>query len=237
MGINTDGIFNPNGTLSRAEFGTILSRVLFGSIYDGGTPYYAAHLNALNQAGLMNDLSAPERSIMRGDAMLLLFRASTADLSGVTPGFCNDIETVFACTIDPDGSMGLCPAACLGEEVEEGEDPIFAGVGQLTVGLDSSSPNAMTIPGSAAGVKVASFKVQAGDNDVRVDSIKLKRYGFSDSDTLESISLGGMFRTNPRDESSNGEVTLSIKGGLVVKAGGSETVNVLVEVGSATGAA
>lgn len=175
MGIGTNGIFNPMGVLSRAEFGTVLSRVLFGDVYNGGNPFYAAHLNALNQAGLMNDLSNPERSIMRGDAMLLLYRSSTADLEGVTPAFCQDIETVFACTIDPDGSMGLCPAACIaGEEGEEEVTPNpLQGDGMLQVSNVSTFVNGTTIPRASATV-VGKVMVSASADDVALNSITLK---------------------------------------------------------------
>jgi hypothetical protein len=49
LGIMGQGItaFRPYDTISRAEFGTALSRVLWGNKYEGGTPYYANHLNAL----------------------------------------------------------------------------------------------------------------------------------------------------------------------------------------------
>ncbi|HBB04145.1 TPA: hypothetical protein DCZ39_04610 [Patescibacteria group bacterium] len=34
MGINSS-LFNPNGIVTRAEFGTVLSRSLYGNLYDG----------------------------------------------------------------------------------------------------------------------------------------------------------------------------------------------------------
>jgi hypothetical protein len=50
-GIHPDGTvlsdFMPNKTVSRAEFGTVLSRLLYGAMYNEGTPYYINHLQAL----------------------------------------------------------------------------------------------------------------------------------------------------------------------------------------------
>ena len=62
LGIMGQGItaFRPYDTLSRAEFGTALSRVLWGDKYEGGTPYYANHLNALKAAGIMNQIANAE---------------------------------------------------------------------------------------------------------------------------------------------------------------------------------
>ena len=188
MGINTNGIFNPNGVLSRAEFGTVLSRVLFGDTYNGGNPFYSAHLNALNQAGLMNDLSNPERSIMRGDAFLLLSRASSADLE--TPGFCADIETVFACTIDPDGSMGLCPAACLGgTEPTDPTDPEQVKAGNLGASLSSSTAPAMSVPTVASRIPFLTARLSASSNDITVNTVTVKRVGLGSNNGLSLIHI------------------------------------------------
>ena len=48
--------FNPSGKVSRAEFATVLSRVLFGSTYNkSGSRYYENHIKALNESGILND--------------------------------------------------------------------------------------------------------------------------------------------------------------------------------------
>lgn len=39
MGVNTS-LFNPNDAVSKANFVTIFSRMLFGTMYDNGDPYY-----------------------------------------------------------------------------------------------------------------------------------------------------------------------------------------------------
>lgn len=234
MGINTNGIFNPNGVLSRAEYGTILSRVLFGDVYNGGNPFYAAHLNALNQAGLMNDLSNPERSIMRGDAFLLLFRASTADLEGVTPGFCADIETVFACTIDPDGSMGLCPAACLGGETETPDPDSEVKFGEVTVSLNPSSVGNRSVPRTGL-VPFGKFDIKAGSADVAVSSITLTRAGLSQRTDISRVYLerNGVRVSNRANITSDDLATVSFSPALVVKAGGTETLELIVELNAA----
>jgi hypothetical protein len=56
MGVGIDN-FNPYGIVTRAEFGTVLSRTLWGDVYNGGSPYYANHLAALQAAGIMNNIS------------------------------------------------------------------------------------------------------------------------------------------------------------------------------------
>jgi hypothetical protein len=47
MGVNVK-YFNPNGEMTRAEFGTVLSRILRGNTYNKeGINYYEAHLQQL----------------------------------------------------------------------------------------------------------------------------------------------------------------------------------------------
>ncbi|MDR0369432.1 MAG: hypothetical protein LBH96_02630 [Candidatus Peribacteria bacterium] len=48
MGIDME-YFQPNMVVSRAQFGTVLSRILRQTEYAGGTPYYIKHLQALQE--------------------------------------------------------------------------------------------------------------------------------------------------------------------------------------------
>ena len=78
LGLMGQGItaFRPYDKISRAEFGTALSRALWGNQYEGGTPYYAKHLDALKAAGIMTQIDNPEnRDEIRGYVMLMLMRS------------------------------------------------------------------------------------------------------------------------------------------------------------------
>jgi len=83
--VNTDGTparsFNPNGIVTRAEFGTVLSRSLYGNAFDGGTPYYTKHLIALKNAGIITN-TTPTNNELRGYVMLMLMRADTSAPKG-----------------------------------------------------------------------------------------------------------------------------------------------------------
>ena len=68
--------FNPNWTVTRAEFWTVLSRALYGNANDGGAPYYLAHLSALEDAGIMQDISTPNVPEIRWNVMLMLQRST-----------------------------------------------------------------------------------------------------------------------------------------------------------------
>ena len=67
--------FNPNGIVTRAEFGTVLSRALWGDENNGGDPYYKKHLQALKDEGIMNMIDNPNMKEVRGYVMLMMMRA------------------------------------------------------------------------------------------------------------------------------------------------------------------
>jgi hypothetical protein len=68
--------FEPDAIVTRAQFGTILSRVLYGNQFNGWSPYYANHLQALKDAGIMTNINNPERiKELRWWVMLMLMRA------------------------------------------------------------------------------------------------------------------------------------------------------------------
>ncbi len=67
--------FDPNGVVTRAQFGTVLSRLIRGTAYNNGTPYYSMHLWALKNAGIMTQISTPYNPELRGFVMIMLKRA------------------------------------------------------------------------------------------------------------------------------------------------------------------
>ena len=79
MGQNIEE-FKPNNFVTRAEFGTVLSRVLWWSRNEWGSTYYENHLRALKSVWIMNNISVPMDNEIRGYVMLMLMRSMDADL-------------------------------------------------------------------------------------------------------------------------------------------------------------
>jgi hypothetical protein len=76
MWINTKK-FLPNKEVTRAEFGTIMSRLLWWKKYDGWTPYYKNHLNSLKENNIMTQIENPEkRTELRQWVWLMLMRSA-----------------------------------------------------------------------------------------------------------------------------------------------------------------
>jgi hypothetical protein len=71
---NQSTTFDPFATVNRAQFGTILSRVLRWTKYNGGDPYYIKHLNALKTEWIMTNISQPLVAEIRWRVMLMLQR-------------------------------------------------------------------------------------------------------------------------------------------------------------------
>ena len=67
--------FNPNGIVSRAEFGTVLSRALRWAKYNNDNIYYEKHLEALKKDWIMTKIENPKAQELRGRVMLMLMRA------------------------------------------------------------------------------------------------------------------------------------------------------------------
>jgi len=80
MGVWIDK-FYPNWKVTRAEFGTVLSRALNAkdttklNRMNGVIPYYSEHLNYLKDKWIMNDISNPTSFEHRWRVMLMLMRA------------------------------------------------------------------------------------------------------------------------------------------------------------------
>lgn len=66
--------FDPNGIVTRAQFGTVLSRALRGSLFDGANPYYKDHLQSLKDLGIMTKIDKPNTNEVRGYVMLMMMR-------------------------------------------------------------------------------------------------------------------------------------------------------------------
>jgi hypothetical protein len=112
MGVGVTN-FDPYGLVNRAQFGTVLSRALYGEDNNGGNPYYADHLNALEEAGIMNNISNPDMLEVRGYVMLMMQRGAEEE---TTEG-CSAEELLACITAD---DYDDCIAEC--SDVEEEED-------------------------------------------------------------------------------------------------------------------
>ncbi len=79
MGYESDGkrtkhTFDPNTEVDRAQFGTILSRLIRGDKNNGGDIYYQRHLEALKKEWIMTKIDKPLSKELRGRVMVMMKR-------------------------------------------------------------------------------------------------------------------------------------------------------------------
>lgn len=170
--------FRPNDKVTRAEFGTVLSRALRGDKNDGGTPYYADHLAALKDAGVMNDISNPSSFEVRGYVWLMMQRA---DEEGIAlPATCKDPMVAIACALNQEDAA--CPVECRDTNPEE--DVVKDGT--LNVSLNSDTPdNGTSIPN--VGISTfASLDVEANAT-VKINSFDIEKVGLWSRATVKKV--------------------------------------------------
>ena len=89
MGLYSDGIkvkdnFDPNNQVTRAEFGTVLSRLLWWTKYaaNDGDVFYKRHLEVLREKGIMTKISGnwPSSIELRWYVMLMFKRVSELEM-------------------------------------------------------------------------------------------------------------------------------------------------------------
>jgi hypothetical protein len=148
--------FRPNDLVTRAEFGTTLSRALNHdsdelASMNAATPYYKEHLNYLNKEGIMKVISDPNMLEVRGYVMLMMMRADDS----YTPNDKCTAEEMLACIMADD--QDACMAACTGEGGEE-ETPTGNGFVKVSrVGSTTTTEVAQ----NAVNKKVGSIKLTA----------------------------------------------------------------------------
>jgi len=81
MGLRSDGTpdiaFNPNGLIDKAQFATILSRVLYGNTHNTtDSCWYCQHVKALQDSGIIKVTSDLFDPLKRARAMLMLQRSN-----------------------------------------------------------------------------------------------------------------------------------------------------------------
>ena len=83
----TNTYFNPSEKVSRAQFGTLLSRSLWDGTYENfHTPeYWMYHLQQLNTLGIMKDIVNYNNNELRGRVMLMLQRTETIVKEQIEP--------------------------------------------------------------------------------------------------------------------------------------------------------
>jgi hypothetical protein len=231
MGVGVDN-FDPYGLVNRAQFGTVLSRALWGDMYNDSDPYYADHLEALADEGIMNNISNPMMLEVRGYVMLMMQRA---DEDSTSEG-CS-AEELLACITAED--YDDCIAECSGEEEEEEEEVyVEEKEGTLTVDLDSGTPDGDLPIGNTEAISrvpLLTFEVEADDADITLHNLTLEFLGYGDFNDLDNVSVydENNVKVSKTKNFTDEELTIGFVNDYVVKDGGKETLTIVWELDTA----
>lgn len=204
--------FNPNGIVTRAQFGTALSRVLWPNQVKDTNPYYVNHLNALKKAGIMTQIN-PDQKEVRGYVMIMLQR-SAGMINNEKTEECS-VAQQFLCILEE----GDCPEACKDvvkkaeketDPKDEKEEKIKSG--KLIVKATAAEGKKAIKNGGVSDLDTITLKAS---ETITVDSITLERFGYSTPKDVANIWLedeDGNKITDPKSLSANKDtVTLKVK--------------------------
>ena len=228
MGLMGQGItsFRPNDKVTRGEFGTTLSRAIWGEKNNGGTPYYTNHLQALKDKGIMTKIENPSQMEIRGYVMLMLERTSKSGVNKEAK--CNDPLVTLACTM----GSATCPAECKkGDSRPDVNTDTKAG--DLTVSVTNKTDNVVSIPGTAT-VLLGKVKF-GGSQKINLASVTVSRVGLGDNSLIKNVwfERNGQRVSNKANITADNEAVIRFNNGFVVEA--NETLDFVVELQDSTG--
>ena len=228
MGLMGQGIdkFRPNDKVTRGEFGTTLSRALWGDKYNGATPFYKNHLEALRDAGIMKMIDTPNQMEIRGYVMLMLMRS----VNVVTPSECKDPAVILACALGGDA----CPARC--KDKNPGANTGTNNTaGDLNINVVDYSNQIRSVP--MVGISIFNAIKFDATNDVTVNSVTLERVGLSSRSDIKGVwfEKDGIAVSSRGTVATDGKVMTNFNKGFKVKS--SETLDLVVELSGASAGA
>ena len=219
--------FRPNDKVTRGEFGTTLSRALWGDKYNGATPFYKNHLEALRDAGIMKMIDTPNQMEIRGYVMLMLMRS----VNVVTPSECKDPAVILACALGGDA----CPARCKGKGPDTTNTGTNNTAGDLNINVVDYSNQIRSVP--MVGISIFNAIKFDATNDVTVNSVTLERVGLSSRSDIKGVwfEKDGIAVSSRGTVATDGKVMTNFNKGFKVKS--SETLDLVVELSGASAGA
>ena len=213
--------FRPTANITRAE----MVKMILGALGETGSDVdagymdltglgdLASYVNRANEIGCISDASyfRPNASSSRGEAFKVAVVCAGLDVD----------------TTEPTTSTGTTSTGTT------------AVTGNLTVALDGQAM-AQYVPKNASSVKVGAVKLTAGTTDVTVQSMVVSRSGLGNAGDITPsngirAAQNGVVVSSTADyyNSTSQKATVYFSPALVVKAGASQTVDILVNLSGA----
>lgn len=105
--------FRPYDKVTKAEFWTILSRLLYWNEFDVKyEAYYLWHLNQLLRVWIISNLEHPEKNEIRGNIMVMIKKSSTLDIREQKCGYYTEEWILNACNFNDYCEVNWNTIAC-----------------------------------------------------------------------------------------------------------------------------
>jgi hypothetical protein len=222
--IAANATFSPARNVSKAEALKMVMNATQVSKSDAGISFWADYVAGGVAAGIVEDFTDFDTQAQRG----WIFKAAASALEAGTCGAEDDstLDDLLDGLDDTDGTD-------TGSTDDTTDDTTTTG-GTFTVALSPDTAPSASVPAGATGLPVASYDFTAGDSDVTVTSITVKRRGLSDSVTLNSLAAfssdGRASKGKDDSQNDNTEALLTLTNGFVVKAGETRTLTIVADI-------
>jgi len=222
--------FRPEANITKAEAVGMMVKAAFGDEYmydeSKGTSWQEqvvafASMNGVVSSFTNYDTPATRGFVFEAGAAAMTSSVEEEDdvLSDLLEGLLDDEDTSSEDDNNSNEEDDVVVTPSYGTDVE--------------VTLNPMSANSQTVPNSGL-VTFGKFDLTAGSEDAAISSIKLERQGLSEREDIERV----YFEQNSKRISSRGsvnideEIIVSFTPALVVKAGSTETIDLVVELDS-----
>lgn len=219
--------FRPEDNISKAEGVGMIVKASFGDeyMYDPTltTTWQEQVVAFAVKKGVVENFTNYDTPATRGFVFLAWANAMEATKdSGTT-----DIDKIM-CEL-----LGICDENTGGDNNQggtDGEKPVVT-TGSFEITLNPKSPVAQTIPRSGL-IPFGKFDVAAGKEDIKIDSITLKREGLSQRTDIRRVYFekNGVRISNRASVGIDELANVSFTPALTVKAGSTETIDLVVEL-------
>jgi hypothetical protein len=229
--ISANANYNPNANLTKAEAVKLMLTVA-GEEVSYGDDWQADFVSYAVENGFVSNFSDYNTAATRG-FVFSVAAAATTDEEEEADDILSELDKLINGGDDNEGNE---------DNEDNGETNFVSGDSELMVELSPETAESATIPGGVNGIPVASFDFTAGSEDITVTQIAVKRKGLSDQDTIESLSVfsdeGRVSNSKNDNQENDTQAQLNLSdGGVVVKAGETKTLTIVVDLGSADDAA
>lgn len=225
--IAANATFSPARNVTKAEALKMIMNAAQVAKADGESNFWAAYVKGGVDAGIVNSFSDYDTAATRG----WIFNAAASALEAGTCGASTDNTTDIIDQLLGSGSTDTTDTT---DTTTDTGTTVTTTGGTFTVALSPDTPAAATIPAGVSGLPVATYDFTAGDSDVTVTSITLKRRGLSDKSTLTGLAAfstdGRVSKAKNDSENNDTEATLTLTNGFVVKAGQTRTLTIVADV-------